>query len=35
MVQSEEVELKRNEMEKSSDKVQETVYETEVGMGRL
>ena len=35
VVQYEEVELKRNEMEKSSDKVQETVYETEVGMGRL
>ena len=29
------MELKRKELEKSSDKVQETVSETEVGMGRL
>ena len=32
VVQSEEVELKRNEMEKSSDKVQEMVWKTKVGM---
>ena len=31
VVQSEEVELKRNEMEKSSDKVQEMVWKTKVG----
>ena len=31
VVQSEEVELKRNEMEKSSDKVQEMVWKTRVG----
>ena len=31
MVQSEEVELKRNEMEKSSDKVQEMVWKMKVG----